>query len=49
MNTYIVTNIYGPNNDDISIFEQLDKFILENEEKKIIIIGGDVCRVRQKE
>ena len=48
MNTYIVINIYGPNNDDTSIFEQLDKFILEHEEKKIII-GGDINTVLDTE
>jgi hypothetical protein len=35
MNTYIVINIYGPNKDDIAIFEQLDKFFWNLKRKKI--------------
>ena len=36
----IIINIYGPNNDDISIFNKLEEFILLNDDKSIII-GGD--------
>ena len=32
--------MYGPNNDEIRIFEKLEEYIKENEEKTIII-GGD--------
>ena len=33
-------NIYGPNNDDCNFFEQLEKYLKENDEKTFII-GGD--------
>ena len=33
-------NLYGPNNDDPAFFEQLEKYIRENNEKTFIV-GGD--------
>ena len=35
-----VINIYGPNNDDTSVFEILQKYIIDNEDSDFII-GGD--------
>ena len=35
-----IINIYGPNNDDSAIFDTLNNFIINNEEKTFII-GGD--------
>ena len=35
-----VINIYGPNNDDPSIFEKLQQYIIDNEDSDFII-GGD--------
>ena len=35
-----VINIYGPNNDDKSLFEQLLQYIIDNEDSDFII-GGD--------
>ena len=32
-------NIYGPNNDDCIFFEQLEKYLQENNEKTFIIVG----------
>ena len=32
-------NIYGPNNDDCNFFEQLEKYLKENDEKTFIISG----------
>ena len=33
-------NLYGPNNDDPAFFEQLEKYIRENNEKKFIVGGN---------
>ena len=35
-----VVNIYGPNNDEVSLFEKLEEFISLNNDKSLII-GGD--------
>ena len=35
-----IINIYGPNNDEISLFEKLEEFLLLNNDKSIIV-GGD--------
>lgn len=37
---YVIINIYGPNKDDTFIFEKLRSFLLDKEDKTIII-GGD--------
>ena len=37
---FIIINIYGPNNDDASVFNELNKFIVDNEDGNFII-GGD--------
>ena len=35
-----VLNIYGPNKDEVSLFEKLEEFVLLNDDKSLII-GGD--------
>ena len=30
-----IINVYGPTNDEIRIFEKLEEYIKENEEKKL--------------
>ena len=35
-----IINVYGPNRDDISLFNKLEEFILNNDEKSFIV-GGD--------
>ena len=35
-----IVNIYGPNNDDIALFNKLEEYMKENQEKSFII-GGD--------
>ena len=35
-----IVNIYGPNNDDITLFNRLEDYMNENQEKTFII-GGD--------
>lgn len=39
-NNFVIINIYGSNIDDISIHEQVIKFLAENEDKHLIL-GGD--------
>ena len=35
-----ILNIYGPNKDEVSLFEKLEEFVLLNDDKSLII-GGD--------
>ena len=35
-----VINIYGPNKDEVSLFEKLEEFVLLNDDKSLVI-GGD--------
>ena len=37
---FIIINIYGPNKDDVYVFNELNKFIVDNEDGNFII-GGD--------
>ena len=37
---FTIINLYGPNKDEISLFETLDNFVSDNEEKTFIL-GGD--------
>ena len=36
----VIINIYGPNNDDIKLFQKLEEYLLKNNDKNILI-GGD--------
>lgn len=38
--TFIIINIYGPNNDDIMVFNKLDQYIKDNYDQTFIV-GGD--------
>ncbi|MES9884827.1 MAG: reverse transcriptase domain-containing protein, partial [Sedimenticola sp.] len=39
-NDYIIMNVYGPNNDNISLYEKMEDYINEHEGENLII-GGD--------
>ena len=38
--TIVIISIYGPNSDDCTVFEQLEKYLSEKEDKTFIL-GGD--------